>query len=105
MDELSTIRGRRGVPAVARPGDGEAKGGPRSRKGLQTRERLVHAAKEIFEEDGFFEARISDIVERADLSPGAFYHYFDSKDEVFREIAETLDDQLAEPLGSSIFAP
>jgi AcrR family transcriptional regulator len=105
MDELSTIRGRRGVPAVARPGDGEAQGGPRSRKGVQTRARLVHAAKEIFEADGFLEARISDITERADLSPGAFYHYFDSKDQVFREIAETLDDQLAEPLGSSIFAP
>ena len=66
--------------------------GPRSRKGEQTRARLLDAAKEIFEENGFLEARISDIAERAGLSHGAFYHYFDSKEQIFREIAEMLDD-------------
>ena len=83
----------------------EAQGGPRSRKGVQTRARLLEAAKEIFEENGFLEARISDIAERAGLSHGAFYHYFDSKEQVFREIAELLDQELAEPMESVIFAP
>jgi AcrR family transcriptional regulator len=72
---------------------------------VQTRARLLEAAKEIFEENGFLEARISDIAERAGLSHGAFYHYFDSKEQVFREIAELLDEQLAEPMESVIFAP
>jgi AcrR family transcriptional regulator len=90
---------------MAAAGEGDAQGGPRSRKGVQTRARLLEAAKEIFEEDGFLEARISDIAERAGLSHGAFYHYFDSKEQVFREIAELLDDQLAEPMESVIFAP
>jgi AcrR family transcriptional regulator len=72
---------------------------------VQTRARLLEGAKEIFEENGFLEARISDIAERAGLSHGAFYHYFDSKEEVFREIAELLDNQLAEPMESVIFAP
>ena len=85
--------------------EGDGQGGPRSRKGVQTRARLLDAAKEIFEENGFLEARISDIAERAGLSHGAFYHYFDSKEQVFREIAEMLDDQLAEPMESVIFAP
>ena len=66
----------------------EAQNGPRSRKGEQTRARLLDAAKEIFEDNGFLEARISDIAERAGLSHGAFYHYFDSKEQIFREIAE-----------------
>jgi len=79
--------------------------GPRSRKGVQTRARLLEAAKEIFEENGFLEARISDIAERARLSHGAFYHYFDSKEQIFREIAEMLDDELAEPMDSVILAP
>ena len=83
----------------------ELQGGPRSRKGVQTRARLLEAAKEIFEENGFLEARISDIAERAGLSHGAFYHYFDSKEQVFREIAELLDEELAEPMESVIFAP
>jgi AcrR family transcriptional regulator len=34
----------------------------------------VTAAKEIFENDGFLDARISDIAERAGLSHGSFYH-------------------------------
>jgi len=71
---------------------------------VQTRARLLEAAKEIFEENGFLEARITDIAERAGLSHGAFYHYFDSKEQVFREIAEMLDDQLAEPMESIVFA-
>src|SRR6266702_6480070 len=85
--------------------EGEKPNGPRSRKGVQTRARLVGAAKEIFEENGFLEARISDIAERAGLSHGSFYHYFDSKEEIFREVAEAVDERLSEPMGSVILAP
>jgi AcrR family transcriptional regulator len=79
--------------------------GPRSRKGAQTRARLLAAAKEIFEENGFLDARISDIAERAGLSHGSFYHYFDSKEEVFREVAEAVEDQLSAPMSSVILDP
>jgi AcrR family transcriptional regulator len=72
---------------------------------VRTRARLLAAAKEIFEENGFLEARITDISERAGLSHGAFYHHFDSKEQIFRELAETLDDELAEPMESVILAP
>jgi AcrR family transcriptional regulator len=92
------------VSTVATAGRGEAQNGPRSRKGVQTRARLLEAAKEIFREDGFLEARISDIAERAGLSHGAFYHYFDSKEQIFREIAETLDDRLSEPMENIVLA-
>jgi AcrR family transcriptional regulator len=78
---------------------------PRSQKGARTRARLVAAAKEIFEEDGFLEARISDIAERAGLSHGSFYHYFESKEEVFREVAEAVEDQLTAPLAGVILDP
>jgi AcrR family transcriptional regulator len=93
------------VSAVSAAGTREASTRPRSAKGYRTRARLLAAAKEVFEEDGFLDARISDISERAGLSHGAFYHHFDSKEQVFREIAETLDDELAEPMESVILAP
>ena len=76
--------------------------GPRSRKGARTRARLLKAAKEVFEEDGFLEARISDIAERANLSHGSFYHYFESKEDIFREVAEAVEEQLSAPLGCVI---
>jgi AcrR family transcriptional regulator len=77
----------------------------RSRKGVLTRARLIDAAKAVFEDDGFLDARISDITERAGLSYGAFYHYFDSKEEVFREVAVKVDERLSAPLDSVILAP
>jgi AcrR family transcriptional regulator len=79
--------------------------GPRSRKGVETRARLVGAAKEVFERDGFLDARISDIAERAGLSHGSFYHYFESKEEVFREVAAEVDERLSAPLYSVVLDP
>jgi AcrR family transcriptional regulator len=59
---------------------------------VRTRARLVEAAKLVFEDSGFLEARISDIAERAGLSHGSFYHYFESKEEVFLEVAEAQEE-------------
>ena len=70
---------------------------PRSRKGAETRARLLEAAKKVFEEDGFLDARISDISKRAKLSHGSFYHYFDSKEQIFREVAEAQEQMLTAP--------
>ena len=75
---------------------------PRSSKGVRTRERLVEAAKEIFEEHGFLNARISDISERAGQSHGSFYYYFDSKEEIFREVAIAVDKRLFSALDEVI---
>jgi len=89
--------------STAAPVDREKPNGPRSRKGAATRARLLDAAKAVFEEDGFLEARISDISERAGLSHGSFYHYFDSKEQIFREVAMALTDLLHAPLSTIIF--
>ena len=70
---------------------------PRSRKGLKTRARLVEAAKKVFERDGFLNARIVDITEGANLAPGGFYHYFDSKEELFLEVAKMQEEKLTAP--------
>ena len=70
---------------------------PRSRKGAATRVRLIDAAKGVFEDAGFLDARITDIAERAGLSHGSFYHYFDSKEQVFREVADAQEALLTAP--------
>ncbi|CUU54516.1 DNA-binding transcriptional regulator, AcrR family [Parafrankia irregularis] len=91
--------------STAAPTDREKPNGPRSRKGAATRARLLDAAKTVFEKDGFLEARISDIAEQAGLSHGSFYHYFDSKEQIFREIAKEMTDLLNAPLSTAIFIP
>ena len=75
--------------------------GPRSRKGAQTRARLLEAAKAVFERTGFLEARVSDIAKEAGMSHGSFYHYFDSKEQVFREVAEQQEALLTAPPSES----
>ena len=88
--------------ATAAQAEREKVNGPRSSKGLRARARLLDGAKQVFEENGFLEARISDIAERAGLSHGSFYHYFESKEEIFREVAATVDERLSAPLDSVI---
>ena len=72
-------------------------GAPRSRKGAATRARLVEAARVVFARDGFLEARVSDIAAEAGLSHGSYYHYFDSKEQLFREVAERQEARLTAP--------
>jgi AcrR family transcriptional regulator len=70
---------------------------PRSRKGAQTRARLIESAQKVFENVGFLEARIADIADGAGLSHGSFYHYFESKEQIFREVAEEQEARLTAP--------
>jgi AcrR family transcriptional regulator len=78
---------------------------PATERGRRTRARLVTAARKVFEDAGFLDARIADIADRAGLSHGSFYHYFDSKEQVFREVAEVVDAELSAPLAEVILAP
>ena len=71
--------------------------GGRSRRGAETRARLVEAAKAVFERDGFLEARITDIAKEAGVSHGSYYHYFESKEQLFREVAELQETRLTAP--------
>ncbi len=84
-----------------KPKTSNGQDGPRSRKGARTRARLVEAAREVFERDGFLTARISDIAATAGLSQGSFYHYFESKEQVFREVAEAQEERMTAPLGDA----
>jgi AcrR family transcriptional regulator len=70
---------------------------PRSAKGIRTRARLVEAAKKVFQRDGFLDARIADIADTAKLAPGSFYHYFESKEQIFREVAQAQEERLTAP--------
>jgi AcrR family transcriptional regulator len=76
-----------------------AKRSPRPKRKLQTpnpevRERLMSAAYELIRDHGFPELRIEEIVERAGLSVGTFYLYFDSKADLFVALVTEYTEQL-----------
>jgi AcrR family transcriptional regulator len=49
----------------------------------ETQRALLDAAREVFTEQGFAEASIADVVERAGSSVGSLYHHFGGKSELF----------------------
>lgn len=65
---------------------------PHSERGRRTRRQLLVAAREIFERDGFLDARVTDISAAAGASHGSFYTYFESKTDIFRNLcAQEMD--------------
>jgi AcrR family transcriptional regulator len=66
-------------------------------RGVRTRERLVEATREVFEETGFLDTRVGHITARAKVAYGTFYTYFDSKEAVLREIADRLFTDMTRP--------
>lgn len=59
---------------------------PKTKRGRETRDKLLEAAESEFGERGFHEAAISGITQRAGVALGTFYVYFDSKEEIFRAL-------------------
>lgn len=55
---------------------------------MKPEERLRRAAFQCFAEGGFHETTVDDICKQAGVSKGAFYWYFESKEQVFVQILE-----------------
>lgn len=61
-----------------------------------TRKSLIASALELFERRGFDRTSVQEIADQANLTKGAFYHHFESKDDLLRHIQEEyLEAQLA----------
>ena len=68
---------------------------PPTPKGRRTQTALTRAAREIFARDGYVDARIADIADRAGVAHGTFYSYFESKEQIFRAVINELEMDLA----------
>ncbi len=66
-----------------------------SPKGLRTRQRLIDGARRAFEKSGSYaDTRISDIVEETGCAYGTFYTYFDTKEQLFFELAVDVANEM-----------
>jgi AcrR family transcriptional regulator len=58
------------------------------------REQLVEAATQVFAERGFEGARVEQIADAAEVSPGLLYRHFDGKQELYTEILQLANREL-----------
>lgn len=58
------------------------------------KKKLVEAAKQEFSNVPFYEASINRIIEKAGISRGSFYMYFESKDDIFEYILYSYKEKI-----------
>lgn len=68
----------------------------RQQQALKTRHKLLQAGKEVFLENGFQKATISQVIKKANTGYGTAYVYFKNKDELFITLMEDLMNQFYE---------
>lgn len=61
---------------------------PRQRRAVETRARILDAARLVFEEHGYAHGTTNRIAERAGLSVGSLYQYFPNKDAILVELVD-----------------
>jgi len=66
-------------------------GRPLSKRGLDTRRRLLDAAEAVFGELGYHDASVVRVAQTAGVAAGTFYLYFDSKKAIFDELVRDLN--------------
>jgi AcrR family transcriptional regulator len=65
-----------------------------SRRGVETRTKLLEAAEHVFSEYGYHDASIVKITEAAGVGQGTFYLYFATKQDVFDELVRDLNRRI-----------
>ena len=75
----------------------------------ETRNRIVQSSLRLFADKGYEATGVAEICESSDVSKGAFYHHFPSKQAVFLELLkewlEGLDKELNRAIGNASSVP
>ena len=59
-----------------------------SRRGEQTREQIIVAARQLFTEHGYHKTSVYDLFEQASITKGAFFHHWKTKEDLALAILE-----------------
>lgn len=65
----------------------------RKKAKISTKDNIIKSSWSLFHEKGFEDTTIEDILERAGISKGSFYYYFDRKDALLDTLSLILDGE------------
>jgi AcrR family transcriptional regulator len=69
---------------------------------IATRDKILHAALEVFARKGYHRAVVDDIVRASRTSKGAVYHHFPNKEALFLALVDEFSARLAEAVAAAI---
>jgi AcrR family transcriptional regulator len=75
--------------------------GKRDQTKLVNRQQILEAAKNLFADKGFEATNVRDIIHESSLSPGTFYNYFQSKEEIFEVLTDEIISEVRGQIQSS----
>jgi AcrR family transcriptional regulator len=83
------------------------RGGPRSREPQQARSRATHArilraASELIEKQGYESTSMAEIAEQAEIGTGTLYHHFPDKRAILLELIDAWGDRIAQERRSDL---
>jgi len=67
-----------------------------------SREHILDAAEHVFARQGFHEATLKEIAQRAEFSVGALYGFFDGKDDLFAKVMERRGSAIVEVIEQAV---
>lgn len=67
-------------------------------RGERTRLKLIAAAEKVFGNEGFYDARVSEVTRAAGVAAGTFYLYFRSKEDLLRALIRQISHDLRRAL-------
>lgn len=75
----------------------------REKQALKTKNKIVKVALKLIKEDGYHNMSIRQLCQEAGISTGAFYHHFNSKEEIINKAFGLYDAELEEVLENHPF--
>ena len=69
----------------------------------ERRNEIIETAGKLFEEKGYEQTQVQDIVNEIGVAKGLFYYYFKSKDEVMEELADRYADAIIDAVNKLIY--
>jgi len=61
----------------------------KSKRGAETRERIIQAAADLFHKQGVHATSPDEVIEKSNTGKGQFYHYFKNKEGLVHEVLQT----------------
>ncbi len=75
--------------------------GAKARQREETRRRLLSVARELFAREGYAAVSLAEIAEAAAVTKGAVYHNFESKAELFGQVVEQVQGEVADRVAAA----